>query len=281
MTDSLYFLFLDEIYTANLNEFRKYSKEKIETDQYHHHFGIAGVIMAASHLEKLSFRSRRIKKKFYSDKETLIFHYNDILNTKEEFSNLKLDVKKHRAFITSLVSLVQDTEFKYSCVFIDKHELIKKYGIFDSSGEVNEIKKIGSNLFPKSHFIDYNLYLLCLKKIMADFFLFITNRAIRARGIVVAEARGKREDAELREAFHKIHCDGISNISPIELRKIILDLFIVPKTLNYIGTQLADLVIYPTYDSEVSFHNVRNDHFIPFEKVLRRKLLKNGIIVIP
>lgn len=281
MTDSLYFLFLDEIYTANLNEFRKYSKEKIKTDQYHHHFGIAGIIMAASHLEKLSFRSRRIKKKFYLSKETLIFHYNDILNTKEEFSDLKLDMKKQRAFIASLVSLVRDTEFKYSCVFIDKHELIKKYGIFDSSGEVVKIKKIGSNLFPKSQFIDYNLYLLCLKKIMADFFLFITSRAISARGIVVAEARGKREDAELREAFHKIHCDGISNISPIELRKIILDLFIVPKTLNYIGTQLADLVIYPTYDSVVLSHNVRNDHFIPFEKTLEMKLLKNGVIVIP
>lgn len=187
MTDNLYFLFLDEIYTPNLNEFRKYSKVKIETDKYHHHFGIAGVILAASHLERLNFRSRKMKKKFYPDKEILIFHYSDILNNK----------RKRNSFITSLTDLVKDTDFKYSCVFIDKHELIKKYGTFDNSG------------------------------------------------------------------------------------KIILDLFIVPKSLNYIGTQLADLVIYPTYDGVVSAHNVRTDHFVSYEKTLKTKLLKEGVTVIP
>lgn len=281
MTDNLYFLFLDEIYTANLNEFRKYSKEKIMTDQYHHHFGIAGVILAASHLEKLSFRSRRIKKKFYSKKEVLIFHYIDILNTKKAFSDLKINIKKRNSFIASLVSLVRDTEFKYSCVFIDRHELIKKYGIFNEAGKIIKIKKIGSNLFPKSPFIDYNLYLLCLKRLMADFFLFITNKKIRARGIIVAEARGEREDSELREAFHKIYCNGISSFSPVELRKIIIDLFIVPKSLNYIGTQLADLLLYPTYDSAVFAHKPRGDHFISYEKILKKKLLKGGVSVIP
>lgn len=281
MFDNFYFLFLDEIYSPNLNEFLKFSKEEIFERENHLHFGISGVIIPASGLSDLNFKSRRIKIKYYSKQKTLIFHYIDILNNKDSFSDLRLDAKKKKAFTDSLSEFIKNNEFKYSAVFIDKHDLIKKYGIFDKSGKAVKIKKIGSNLFPKSSIKDYNLYLLCLKKIIEHFFIFITNRKIKARGIIIAEARGEREDTELREAFHKIHCYGISKIQPAELRKMVLDLFIVPKSQNYIGTQLADLVLYPTYDGTVPTHNIRNDHFISYEKVLKKKLINKKIDIIP
>lgn len=281
MVDNFYFLFLDEIYSPNLNEFLKFSKKEIFERPNHLHFGISGVIIPASGLSDLNFKSRRIKNKYYPQQKTLIFHYVDILNNKWVFSDLKLNTKKKKAFTESLSSFVKNSDFKYSGVFIDKHELVKKYGIFDKTGRLVKIKKIGSNLFPKSPILDYNLYLLCLKKILEHFFTFITNRKIKARGIVVAEARGEREDTELREAFHKIHCYGISKIVPTELRKIILDLFIVPKSQNYIGTQLADLVIYPTYDGAVPAHNTRDDHFISYEKILKKKLVNKAVNIIP
>lgn len=281
MVDNFYFLFLDEIYSPNLNEFLKFSKKDIFERENHLHFGISGVIIPASGLSDLNFKSRRIKIKYYPKQKTLIFHYIDILNNKDSFSDLKLNPKKKKAFTDSLSGFIKNNEFKYSAVFIDKHDLVKKYGIFDKSNRVVKIKKIGSNLFPKSPIKDYNLYLLCLKKIIECFFIFITNRKIKARGIIIAEARGEREDTELREAFHKIHCYGISKIIPTELRKIILDLFIVPKSQNYIGTQLADLVLYPTYDGAVPIHNIRNDHFISYEKILRKKLVNKEIDIIP
>lgn len=281
MVDNLYFLFLDEIYTPNLNDFLKLSKDEIFNHEHHRHFGISGVIVAASSLDNLNFISRRIKNKFYPAKKALIFHYNDILNTKDNFSDLKLIPKKKNSLTTSISSFVKNTDFKYTCVFIDKHELIKKYGIFDKQNRVVRIKKIGSNLFPRSSVVDYNLYLLCLKKVLECFFRFITDRKIRARGIIVAEARGEREDFELREAFHKINCYGISNISPKELRRIILDLFVVPKRLNYLGTQLADLVLYPTYDGVVPNHSIRDDHFISYEKILSTKLLNKTVVIVP
>lgn len=281
MVDNFYFLFLDEIYTPNLNEFLKFSQKEILEREKHLHFGISGVIISSSGLSDLNFKSRRIKIKYYPRQKTLIFHYIDILNNKDSFSDLKLNPKKKKALADSLSEFIKNNKLKYSAVFIDKHDLIKKYGIFDKSGRVIKINKIGSNLFPKSPIKDYNLYLLCLKKIIEHFFVFITNRKIKARGIIIAEARGEREDTELREAFHKIHCYGISKIQPTELRKIVLDLFIVPKSQNYIGTQLADLVLYPTYDGAVPIHNVRNDHFISYEKILKKKLINKDVDIIP
>lgn len=273
-------MFLDEIYAPNLNEFRNKTRQEIFSQVKHLHFGISAVIVAGSHLYELYSKSSRIKNRYFSTQPDLIFHYVDILNTRGEYQSLSRDVVKHKAFTTSLESFVANSHFKYLSAFVDKHELIKSYGTFNTSGKAVNIKKIGSNLFPKSPFIDYNLYLLCLRKILAEFYTYISDRRHVARGIVVAEARGEREDTELRKAFQKIYNNGIASISPKEFRGKILDLYIVPKSQNYIGTQLADLVLYPTYDSQVPNHSPRTDHLVRFETALKRKLLKN-VFVLP
>jgi len=281
MVDTVYFLFLDELYTSNLNEFRKINKNEIFEKEKHWHFGLAGSILPASSLYDLYSKSRRIKNKYYPQKDNLIFHYTDTLNKKDDFSDLAINNKKYLAYTSSLKQLIINTDFKYISCYIDKHELIKKYGAFNNEGKVIKIKKIGSNLFPKSQFLNYNLYLLCLKHIIINFFKFITNKKCPARGIIVAEARGSKEDSELRKAFHKLYYDGISSVRPTDLRSIVLDLFIVPKEQNYIGTQLTDMIIYPTYDSIVPNHNQRNDHFVQFDPCLKNKLLKDGNLIIP
>ena len=281
MTDNLYFLFLDEIYSPNLNDMLKLKKEEIFSHSQHKHFGVSGVIVSVALLNDLNLSSRRIKNKYYQGRNNLIFHYIDILHNREDFTDLGKDSEKKKAFGESLASLIKNSDFKYTCVFIDKHEFIKKNGIFDDLGKLTKIRKVGSNLFPKSPVLDYNLYLLCMKSMLEIFYKFLTSRRIEARGIVINEARGEREDTELREAFHKIHINGISSISPTDLRSIILDLFIVPKKQNYIGTQLADLLLYPTYDGIVPFHSARNDHFLSFERLLKKKLLSGDVQILP
>lgn len=281
MTDNLFFLFLDEIYSPNLTEMLKLTKQEIFSPQNHKHFGISGAIISASHLNDFNLKARRIKNRYYPNDENIIFHYVDILHGRESFSDLPKNIKKKQSFCQSISSLIENLDFKYQCVFIDKHELAQKFGIYDKSGKIVKINKIGSNLFPKSSALNYNLYLLCLKSMLEVFFKFLTSQSIQARGIVVTEARGEKEDTELKEAFNKLNINGISSISPKEFRKIILDLFIVPKKQNYIGTQLADLILYPTYDGRVPNHNIRNDHIISYKKILEKKLLNGGIYIIP
>jgi hypothetical protein len=100
--------------------------------------------------------------------------------------------------------------------------------------------------------------------------------------MIITEARGEKEDIELRDAFYKLQCGGISTISPKSLRQTIVDLLVVYKKQNHAGLQLADLLLYPTYDAQIPYHSVRTDHFISFESIIRKKLLKaNPIAVFP
>lgn len=273
MTDTLFFLFLDEIYSPNLNEFKLATKKEIIESKIHRHFGLGGVIISASYLHDFYSKAKRIKNRYYPTRKNLIFHYVDMLNAKDDYSDLKVNIKKKRCFYDSVSDFIYSSSYKYVCVYIDKNELLKSYGIFDSSGKAIKIRKIGSNMFPKSPFMGYNLYLLCLKKLIISFYKYISDRSHPARGIIVAEARGQKEDTEMREAFYKIYENGVSSIQATELRRVILDIFIVPKTQNYIGTQIADLVLYPTYDEGVKNHNCRQDHFISFGKRLNKKLI--------
>ena len=62
---------------------------------------------------------------------------------------------------------------------------------------------------------------------------------------LVAEARGKREDSELQLAFLRVVNDGTYYIPASRFRKIQFRLEFVPKAMNVIGTQMADLAAYP------------------------------------
>lgn len=62
---------------------------------------------------------------------------------------------------------------------------------------------------------------------------------------IVAEARGKREDDELRLAFLQLTSYGTQYVTASRFRAITFTLEFRTKRLNVIGTQLADLAGYP------------------------------------
>jgi hypothetical protein len=62
---------------------------------------------------------------------------------------------------------------------------------------------------------------------------------------LIAEARGKKEDNELRLSFLKIVTQGTKYNSAERFRKIKFHLVFKAKAMNVVGTQLADLAAYP------------------------------------
>ena len=62
---------------------------------------------------------------------------------------------------------------------------------------------------------------------------------------VVAEARGKMEDAALAAVFNRILAEGTDQKPAAAFRHLALTLTFQPKNKNIIGTQLADLCAYP------------------------------------
>jgi hypothetical protein len=277
--NNFYFLFLDEIYSPNLNDMLRLTKEDIFSHPSHKHFGLCGVILKSGDLYSLTKRLERFKQKYYPKQPNLISHYVDILNTRDSFSDLALDNLKSTAVHESLSSLVRDTKCAIDYIFIDKHGFAKKYGKFDVDQRLVRIKKVKSNMFPPASAKDYNLYLLSLKHLIKNYYNFLTQS--KGQGIIVAEARGEREDSELRQAFNILLKEGVGTILAKDLRTALLDIYIVPKKQDYAGTQLADLLVYPIYDSAIPMHNIRNDHFIHYKTDIETKIINNSTHIIP
>lgn len=62
---------------------------------------------------------------------------------------------------------------------------------------------------------------------------------------LIAEARGRREDAALELTFLRIVNNGTDYVSAARFRRIKFTLHFLPKAMNIVGTQLADLAAYP------------------------------------
>jgi hypothetical protein len=62
---------------------------------------------------------------------------------------------------------------------------------------------------------------------------------------IIAEKRGKREDRELFTSFQRVVSTGTSFVEGVRFRRIRFSLTFVPKSMNVIGHQMADLAAYP------------------------------------
>ncbi len=279
MRDHFYLLYLDEIYNPNLKDVSKLKKEKLLFSLKHHHFGLAGTIIPVNELNSINFATRRLQNKYYPKLKLPILHYVDILHTRDAFSDLHINAKKKSQFLTSINNYLMSLHYHLLFVFIDIHQLIKEYGVFDNKEILITVKKI-KYLFPEMDVKSYNLYYLCLRLLLCQFYEYLIRH--EARGMVIAESRGKVEDKELRDAFDLVHRNGVNQVAPTDLRGIIPEIFIIDKSQNHAGLQISDLVLYPTYDYYVPLHSVRKDHFIS-QALIHKKLYKkrDSVIVFP
>lgn len=277
-TDSLYFLCIDEIYTPNINSLLKLDRAEIVRHVNHLHFGLGGVVIPSVIMPKLTMALRGLQKRHYPKHIYPIFHYIDMLHNRNLFSDLAVNARKRRSLLDSLRYWIQQVDFRFVAAFIDNHELIKQYGTFDNTDKLINIKKIRGNIYPKSSALDYNLYSLALKFLLRDFYDYLSSKKYSARGIIIAEARGEGEDLRLRDAFYQYQCTSIGTIKPQEFRQTILDLFIIHKKQNHAGLQLADMLLYSTYDAVIPLHSTRKDHIFEYEVLIKKKLLKRDAI---
>lgn len=72
-------------------------------------------------------------------------------------------------------------------------------------------------------------------------------RSVGARGDVLAESRGGREDRDLKSGFREVMDSGTDGLSATELQKVVTsrELKMRHKEANITGLQLADLIVNP------------------------------------
>ena len=161
----------------------------------------------------------RLKKEYF-DRENIILHSRDIRKWQNDFKALG-DIKLRHKFYQDLDDLIKNTDFTIISAAILKNDLIDQYG-------------------PQAN----NPYDLSLTFIL-ERIVFYTDRLKCNKINVIAEARGKKEDAKLHDQYQIIINNGTKYVSADRFRQRFMDIDFKKKEDNVIGTQLSDLVAYP------------------------------------
>lgn len=208
--DNKYYLFLDESGHHGLKTI----------NQEFPIFVLMGCILQQDYFHKdFTKKFNNLKQKYFNTLD-IIFHSRDIRKWQKDFKILGDPQLRHN-FYKDLNAFISRAQFTIIAVAILKRKLIQVYG-------------------PQQD----NPYDLCLAFILERTMFYLDN--IHASKVkIVAEARGKKEDASLQKQYQLILAKGTHYIKSKELQNKIIDLDFVKKQENNLGTQLCDLVAYP------------------------------------
>lgn len=161
----------------------------------------------------------KLKQKFFN-RTDIIFHSRDIRKWQNDFKILG-DPKIRSEFYNDLDKLISQTDFTVISSAVLKDKLIQQYG-------------------PQAD----NPYDLSLTFVV-ERAVFLTDKLRCDKVEVIAEARGKNEDAKLHSQYQIILSNGTQYVEPERFAKRLNDIDFKKKEENIAGTQLCDLVAYP------------------------------------
>jgi len=229
-------------YIVYLDEAGDHSLELIDKD--FPVFALAMFICDTSYYNHTILPSVCQLKTDYFGHEAIILHSRDIRKAQRDFGFLT-NPEKRQEFIARLNSLMND--FKYSLIVsvIKKQDHKDKYGIYADN--------------------PYDLAMMfCLERLLP-----FLEEAGQNQVYLIAESRGKKEDNDLRLSFFKIISQGTQYNSTERFKQIDFKLQFVPKAMNIVGTQLADLAAYP-----IARHVLHPDRANPAYDIVATKFYK-------
>ena len=213
-------------------------------------FVLAGCIFEEAYYKKIfTPKFNEFKKEFFGSDE-LILHTLELTRPHRSKDKRYLKVREHEfrvKFYTELNKLIAETEFALIACGIKKVEHVTKYGL--------------EGLDP---------YLLSFDDLLNHFVPQLDNNE---KGKIVAEKRNDNLDNQLELAWLNTKISGTAKIKQADVKEKIENLYMIPKSANEPGIQLADLVA-----SSIGRHilNIsrKPGHEVDFE-VLKTKLSKS------
>ena len=160
----------------------------------------------------------KLKFKWFGH-EGVILHSRDIRKAQGDFGILT-NADKRKEFIEDLSALMTACDYKLLAVAVRKDLHVAKYR------------------YPAD---PYELALLFAMERLVS----VIEEAHQTEVMVIAEKRGRNEDRLLHVAFQRIVTRGTEYVSLDRFKKIKFTLRFLPKSMNIVGTQLADLAAYP------------------------------------
>lgn len=211
-------------YRLYLDEAGDHVYSKDENNVVSRYLGITGVIFENDyykntvHPDFITFKDRHFP---HNPDEPVVFHRKELVNKKGPFWRLN-DPVREQGFNDDLLKTLGGYDFRLLTVVIDKNTHVKRYG---------ELA-----LHP---------YHYCVVALLERYCGFLNY--FNAKGDVMAEGRGGREDMQLKEAYQNVWQSGTSFRKPEFFQAALTtkEIKIQPKTANVTGLQIADLLAYP------------------------------------
>lgn len=153
----------------------------------------------------------------------VILHRKELIHRDLPFSILK-DPSIAERFSSDLLEILLTTPFKVMTVVIDKYEHRQRYGT-----------------------AAYEPYNYCMAALVERYCIWLSG--LHARGDVMSESRGGKDDFRLKSVYSGIYTQGTNVRSSSDIQPFLTsrELKVKPKSANEMGLQLADLVAYPSF----------------------------------
>ena len=161
----------------------------------------------------------------------IILHRRELLDGAPPFELLR-NPDRRRAFDSDLLTLIRAADFMVLTVVIDKLAMLEKYKVWQ-----------------------HDPYHYAMEVLLERFVGQLLDAS--STGNVMAEARGKKEDKRLKEAYQRIYRNGSSVRPANDFRAALTsgEMRFKTKEQNVPGLQLADLIAYPSYRVMRAVHN--------------------------
>jgi len=192
----------------------------------------------------------------YFGHESIIIHSRDIRKAQKDFGFLT-NQQKREEFYLRLNQIMSEAEYNLIISLIRKQEHKDKYGL---NAE--------------------NPYDLAMTFAMERLLPLLEDKKQNSV-YIIAESRGKKEDDDLMLSFLRIANGGTDYIEASRFKKISFRLKFVPKMMNVVGTQLADLAAYPIARHVLNPQKPNLAYDVVKNKIYKGRGLISGLKIFP
>lgn len=193
-------------------------------DDRNRYLSLTGCLIEKMFYEKtFCLEMEQLKKSHftYDHDDPLIFHREDMVNKRKSFYRLSKQ-DKEAAFNDDLLRFLKNMEYTIITVVVDKKNHIERYGC-----------------------AAFHPYHYCLTAMLERYCGLLSY--CNAKGDVLAESRGGREDELLKKAYRDLYNDGSKWRPGTHFQNVLTskEIKLKKKDHNIAGLQLADLLAHP------------------------------------
>ena len=209
----------------------------------HRFLSLTGVILDLGYVRLVLFpKMEQLKSKYFNSHpdDPTIFHRKELMNAKPPFGALR-DSNTRRRFDEDLLDCLRTWKYTVISVCLDKKSHKETYAVWK-----------------------YDPYHYCQAMLLERFTFFLEQKA--AKGDILAESRGGKEDMRQKKSFSRLWEDGTDFLGPNRFHAVFTSkqLKVKPKANNISGLQLADLIAHPSRNEILRDNELLGRPLAPF-----------------